>query len=177
MADDTRVLKELPVFSMKGRPPVDPASWRLRVEGMVERPVALTLEEIHRLLRAAASSDLRCEEGWTVPDNRWEGATIASVLAIAGLRPGARHLTVHAGEYSVVISLEEASRPDVLLAYRHNGAPLPPEHGAPLRLVGPSDWDCFASVKWVERLEVTAEPAEATGPGIALARIGRAPAS
>lgn len=176
MADETRVLKELPVFSMKGRPPIDPASWRLRVEGLVERPLGLTLEEIHGLPRTVASSEFRCEEGWIVPDNRWEGATIAGVLAVAGLRAEARHVTVHAGEYTAVLSLEDVSRPGVLLAYRRNGAPLPAEHGGPLRLVGPSDWDCFASVKWVERLEVTAEAPEATGPGIALGRIGRAPA-
>ena len=54
-----------------------------------------------------------------------------------------------------------------------NGRPPPPEHGAPLRLVVPAAWDCFSSVKWVQRLELTERRAKATGPAIALARIGQ----
>jgi DMSO/TMAO reductase YedYZ molybdopterin-dependent catalytic subunit len=61
----------------------------------------------------------------------------------------------------------------VLLATHMNGQPLTAEHGAPLRLVVPPTWDCFASVKWVQRIEFTERRAMATGPAIALARIGQ----
>jgi DMSO/TMAO reductase YedYZ molybdopterin-dependent catalytic subunit len=61
----------------------------------------------------------------------------------------------------------------VLLATHINGQPLIPEHGAPLRLVVPPEWDCFASVKWLQRIELTERRAKATGPSIALARIGQ----
>lgn len=85
----------------------------------------------------------------------------------------ARFITFHAGEYTFVLSIDEACHLGVLLATHMSGEPLPPEHGAPLRLVVPADWDCFASVKWVQRLELTEHRAEVTGPSIALARIGQ----
>ncbi len=122
--------------------------------------------------RASVESDFRCHEGWVVPKVRWEGVRLPPLLARARVLAKARFLTVHAGDYTVVLSLAEARHAGVLLATHMNGQPLPPEHGAPLRLVVPADWDCFASVKWVQRIELTERRARATGPTIALARIG-----
>ncbi len=173
-----RTLESLPVFQSQNRPAFDPATWRLVVDGAVERRLALALRDLLRFTCADVESDFRCHEGWVVPKVRWEGVRLSPILARARVLPRARFLTVHAGDYTVVLSLAEARNAGVLLATQMNGQPLPPEHGAPLRLVVPADWDCFTSVKWVQRLELTERRAQATGPTIALARIGqRGPAA
>ena len=117
-----------------------------------------------------------------VPEQQWEGVTVAAILGRAGVQPEARFLKVYAGNFTVLLPLEEGAplswRPSAdavagealtggaLLARRLNGAPLTPEHGAPLRLVAPGR-ACFYSVKWVDRLEVLADEAPTTGESIA----------
>ena len=168
-----RTLASLPVFENQTKPGFDPATWRLGVEGAVGRPLALSYRDLFRFPRIGVESDFRCHEGWVVPGVKWEGLRIPPLLARARTLPRARFLTVHAGSYTVVLSLAEARHPGVLLATHMNGQPLAPEHGAPLRLVVPAAWDCFSSVKWVQRIELTERRAKATGPAIALARIGQ----
>ncbi len=167
-----RTLESLPVFQSQNRPAFDPATWRLVVDGAVERRLDLALPEVLRFPRGSVEHDFRCHEGWVVPKIRWEGVRLPLMLARARVLPKACFLTVHAGDYTVVLSLAEARHSGVLLATHINGQPLPPEHGAPLRLVVPAAWDCFASVKWVQRIELTERRAKATGPTIALSRIG-----
>ncbi len=134
--------------------------WRLRVDGLVAQPLALSLREVDALEAQAHAADFVCEEGWVVPEQQWAGVAVAAILARAGVQPTARFLKVYAGAYTV------------LLARRLNGQPLTPEHGAPLRLVAPGR-ACFYSVKWVDRLEVLAEDTATTGEGLARARLQR----
>jgi hypothetical protein len=95
---------------------------------------------------------------------------LATLLAAAGARCDGRHVTVASGGFSVVLAREQAEDERVLLALERVGDA---EFTAFPRLVGPSDWDCFLSVKRVDRVEVTREPAEATAAAIALARLER----
>ena len=100
------------------------------------------------------------EEGVSTAD--WTGVPLAAVLREAGLKSSVRELVFHGAdrgfdrgiEHGYARSLEpgEAMHEDVLLAYEMNGAPLLPQHGAPLRLLVPR-WYCMASVKWLERIE------------------------
>lgn len=102
----------------------------------------------------------------------WRGVRLARLLAHVGARGGGRFVTLASGDFSVVLPRERAEDPRVLLALEREGVPLDVATGLP-RLVGPSDWDCFLSVKAVDRIEVTQKPAEPTAERIALARIGR----
>ena len=102
-----------------------------------------------------------------MPDQQWQGVTVAAILGRAGVQPEARFLKVYAGDFTVLVPLEEALTGGALLARCLSGTPLTPEHGAPLRLVAPGR-ACFYSVKWVYRLEVLAE--EAPTPGETRAR-------
>jgi DMSO/TMAO reductase YedYZ molybdopterin-dependent catalytic subunit len=149
-----------------------PAAWRLRVDGLVAQPLALSLSEVDVLGAQAHAADFVCEEGWMVPDQQWDGVAVAAILGRAGVQPEARFLKVYADDYTVLIPLEEALAGGALLARRLNGTPLTPEHGAPLRLVAPG-WACFYSVKWVDRLEVLAEESPTTGETIARTRVQR----
>lgn len=161
----------MPVHAVPGELAA-PDAWRLRVDGLVARPLALSLGEVEALGAQARSADFVCEEGWMVPDQRWEGVPLAAVLERAGVAPEARFLKVYAGDFTVMLPLQEVRTGGALLARTLNGAPLTPEHGAPLRLVAPGR-ACFYSVKWVDRLEVLAQEAPTTGESIARARLSR----
>ena len=102
----------------------------------------------------------------------WTGVALADVLALAGPRPGAAHVGFEGADscpeasppqrFGGSIPLDKARRPEVLLAWAMNGEPLPPVHGAPLRVVVPG-YIGARSVKWLERIEVArASPGRAT---------------
>ena len=144
-----------------------PEAWRLRVDGLVAQTLDLSVSEVEGLGAQARAADFGCEAGWIVPDQQWQGATVAAILGRAGVQPEARFLKVYTGDFTVLVPLEEALTGGALLARCLSGTPLTPEHGAPLRLVAPGR-ACFYSVKWVDRLEVLAE--EAPTPGETRAR-------
>ncbi len=141
------------------------------ISGEVEHPVFLTSDGLESLVDAELVADFHCREGWSRLGERWRGVRLSSLLFVAGARECARYVTVAAGGYTVVLTREQAEDEQVLLALEHEGAPSPRPSGLP-RLVGPSDWDCFQSVKSVDRIELTREPAQATAATITLARLG-----
>jgi DMSO/TMAO reductase YedYZ molybdopterin-dependent catalytic subunit len=139
-------------------PRIAPGDYRLVVDGLVERPLTLTLGDVRALPRAEQVSDFHCVTGWSVYDVHWAGVRFADLLEPAGPSSSARWLRFHSAEvpYVDTLSLEQAFLPDVMLAYEMDGAPLPREHGAPARVVMPRMYG-YKSVKWVTRIEVTSE--------------------
>jgi DMSO/TMAO reductase YedYZ molybdopterin-dependent catalytic subunit len=144
----------------------------LSICGEVERPACLALAELRSLMDAELVADFRCREGWRRLDERWRGVRLRTLLVLAGAAEAAGYVTVGSGEYIAVLSREQAEDERVLLALEHEGAASPRRAGFP-RLVGPSDWDCFLSVKSVDRIEVIRQPQRATAAAIALARLER----
>lgn len=142
-----------------GMPRLDPASYRLRVEGLVERPISLTLPELRALPVTEQVSDFHCVTGWTVEDVRWKGVRLRDVIAHAGALPSAGALSFVSAERPYVdsLTLEQARLPDVMLAWEMDGRALERPHGAPVRLVMPRMYG-YKSVKWVERIVLTREP-------------------
>ncbi len=140
------------------RPVFDPATYRLRIAGEIERPALLTYDELVALPTVRQTSDFHCVEGWGVDDVRWEGVSLQSIIEMARPKPDARFVTFHSlgGVYADSLTLDQASRSDVLLAYRMYEKPLSPEHGSPLRLVVPQMYG-YKGPKWVERIEFDAD--------------------
>lgn len=147
---------------------LEPQRPRIVVEGEVERPLTVELHELQSLADDETTVDLRCHKGWTRPDQRYRGLQLARLIRLADPRPTARYVTVASASYSVLLTREQVDDDRVLIATALKAKPL----AAP-RLVGPSQWDSFLSVKAVDRIELTAEPQKPTGPTIALTRIGR----
>lgn len=141
----------------------------LSITGEVERPVCLTFAELRSLLDGDVVADFHCREGWSRLGEHWSGVRLSTLLALAGARETAQFVTIGSGGYTAVLTREQAAGDQVLLALEHEDAE---RQGFP-RLVGPSAWDCFVSVKSVERIELTREPAQATAADIALARLER----
>lgn len=136
-------------------PTFDRATWRLGVGGHVGKPLSLGYDELRALPRVEQVSTFHCVTGWTVKNVRWAGVRIADVIAPAGPSRAARALRFMSAERPYVdsLTLEQASLPDVLLAYEMDGKPLTRGHGAPLRLVIP-DMYGYKNVKWIERIEL-----------------------
>lgn len=165
------VLDRLPVF-----PVSEGTDWHgLRIEGMVRHPVGLSLHDLEQMPQRKLAQDFRCEEGWVVPDQRWEGVSVADLLELAEPLPGARYVALSAGDFTVSLTLEEAMQEGAILALRLDGAALPREHGGPCRLVAAGK-TCYYSVKWLDSIQVAAEQPRETGREIALERI-REPAT
>ena len=144
----------------------------LSICGAVERPARLALAELRSMMDAEVVADFHCREGWSRPGERWRGVRLSSLLALAGAAEAAGYITVSSGEYTAVLTREQAEDERVLIALEHEGAASPRHAGFP-RLVGPAEWDCFLSVKSADRIEVTRQPQRATAETIALARLGR----
>ncbi len=137
-------------------PRLDPATWRLRIDGLVARPMALTYADLLRLPRARQTSDFHCVTGWSVDDVRWTGVRFSDLLAAARPLPSARALTFISAEdpYVDSLTLKQAMAPDAMLAHAMDDEPLTRPHGAPVRVVMPQMYG-YKGVKWLNRITVT----------------------
>ncbi len=135
-------------------PEVDLAKWDFHVDGLVERPQRWNWEEFGRLPRTRVHSDIHCVTRWSRYDNTWDGVSLRAVLAEAMPKAAARFAIIHAEQgFTTNLPLTELLADDVLLADRHDGQPLTPEHGWPLRLVVPRRY-FWKSAKWIRRIEL-----------------------
>ena len=152
-------------------PRFDPASWRLR-DRRARRPAARARlrRSCCALPKAEQVSTFHCVTGWIVNDVHWGGVRFHDLLALGGPLPQAhaRSRFVSAEQpYDDYLTLEQASLPDVMLAYEMDGKPLPREHGAPVRVVIPEMYG-YKNVKWVERIDARRRSrAAATGSSAA----------
>jgi sulfite oxidase len=161
-------------------PGVDPETFRLTVDGLVERPLSLSLADLRHFSRKTLGATLQCagnrrkellevapipgELPWTseaISNAEWSGVPLSEVLIAAAPKPQARHAAFlgldeterhgHRFNFGGSIPLDKALHSEVLLADTMNGQPLPPAHGAPLRVVVPG-YIGARSVKWLSRV-------------------------
>ena len=115
------------------------AEYRLRIDGLVRRPMALSLPELRRLPSRTQITRHDCVEGWSAI-GKWTGARLAPLLGAAGLLPQARYLVFHCADnfggtpYYESVDLIDALHPQTILAHSLNDRPLPVANGAPIRL-------------------------------------------
>jgi DMSO/TMAO reductase YedYZ molybdopterin-dependent catalytic subunit len=140
-------------------PDPDPTTFRLTIDGLVDRPASLSLADLRAMPRADQVSDFHCVTGWSVTGVRWGGVRIDDLLKRVGAHTSAHGLRFVSAEepYDDSLSVEQALLPDVMLAYEMDGGPISRPHGAPLRLVMPRMYG-YKSVKWVQHIEVQSSP-------------------
>jgi len=141
------------VYDIGAVPPVDLESFRLRISGAVQNALRLSWDELLALPCARLSRDFHCVTAWSVRDLVWEGVRTPDLIARALPDPEAHWVLVRGLDgYTTNVPIEDFVRPDSLLAYRLNDAPLPLEHGYPLRLVVPALY-AWKSAKYVTEIE------------------------
>ncbi|MFC0037627.1 molybdopterin-dependent oxidoreductase [Actinomadura rayongensis] len=142
-------------------PQVDPADWKLRVHGLVDRPLEITFDELLRRPLLEADVTLTCvsnEVGGEYAGNaRWLGASLADLLREARVRSGADQVFSRSADGFTVSTPLDALMDgrDALLAVAMNGAPLPVGHGFPARMVVPGLYGYVSATKWVVDLKVS----------------------
>ena len=142
-----------PVLTYGLTPRFDPKRWTFRCFGLVEDEVSWTFEELCALPRVSITSDVHCVTRWSKLDNVWEGVPVREIMSRVRLRPEARYVMQHADpDYTTNIALPDLVDDDVLLALKHNGRELPPDHGGPVRLVVPKLY-FWKSAKWLRAFE------------------------
>ena len=151
--------------------------WKITVDGEVERPLALTLDELKKMPQATVTVTLECAgngraffdppvagiqwEKGAVGTARWTGVRLVDLLKKAGLKPAGKYVVLEGADKPVGkmpdfirnVPLAKALDPDTILAYQMNGAPLPQLHGFPLRAVIPG-WEGAYAVKWLNQIHV-----------------------
>jgi sulfite oxidase len=165
---------------------VDPEVWQLEIDGLVQRPLTLSLADLRHFPQHSVVATLMCagnrraelmqarpipgQIGWgpgAVSTAEWTGTRLADVLAEAGLLPGAAHVAFTGQDVSqqadppqpfgASIPVTKATSGEVLLAWQINGAPLPAAHGGPVRVVVPG-YIGARSVKWVRQVTTQDHP-------------------
>ncbi|HEX3565325.1 MAG TPA: molybdopterin-dependent oxidoreductase [Acidimicrobiales bacterium] len=140
-------------------PQIARSSYRLQVNGLVDTPLELTVDDIEAMPRTKLVKDFQCVTGWRVPQVHWEGVRLSDVLDAAGLHASAGGLEFESydGADTESLTLDQARRPDVIVAYRMLGAPITTEHGGPVRLYVAPMYG-YKSLKWLSAIRVVKEP-------------------
>jgi DMSO/TMAO reductase YedYZ molybdopterin-dependent catalytic subunit len=146
-----------PVLDLGVQPEVALASWRLKVDGAVEKPVELTWDAFNALPQVDDVSDFHCVTTWSKYDCRWGGVAFTTLYELVQPRPEARfvYFTSYDG-YSTNVALDACLDDDVLVATRFEGAPLAREHGGPARVIIPKLY-AWKGAKFVSGITFLAE--------------------
>lgn len=143
-------------------PEMDPATWRLNLEGSANSPTALTMDDLRDLPEVTQTTELKCVEGWSAVVN-WTGIRFADFARKYPPQPGVRYVAMRSEPpgwedtwYYVGLTLESCLHPQTLLAYARDGKPLEVEHGSPLRLVLPHHYG-IKNIKLITHIAYTVE--------------------
>jgi DMSO/TMAO reductase YedYZ molybdopterin-dependent catalytic subunit len=155
--------RKWPVLHAGTVPPFDRSTWRFEVTGLVESPWSCTYDEFRALPTVQVKADMHCVTRWSKLDNLWEGVSTRTVLDQVRVRPEARFVMAiceppYPGEppFTTNMPLADFLGEDCLFAWAHDGKPLEPDHGFPLRLVIPRLY-AWKSAKWIRGIELMAE--------------------
>ena len=150
------VTRKLPVMSVGPNPAYDLSSWDLCAFGEVATRRCWNWVEFSALPTVSVTVDIHCVTHWSRLDSMWEGVRFRDFAALCDVQPAAGHVIAHCdGGYTTNLPLEVMMEDDVLLAYKFDGAPLHPDHGAPLRTLVPSRY-FWKSAKYLRGLEFSA---------------------
>ncbi|ADP84789.1 molybdopterin-dependent oxidoreductase [Pseudofrankia inefficax] len=136
-------------------PHLSAATYQLKVHGLVNEPATLTLADLEAMKQTELTRDFQCVTGWRVGGVHWSGVKLADLLERVGVHSTARAVTFRSfdGFYDESLTLEEARRPDVLVALRMLNGPVSYDHGGPVRLYVAPMYG-YKSIKWLGEIEV-----------------------
>ncbi len=137
-------------------PTVDSMQWKLKLHGLVNTPLEFSLNEFQSLPRVRVFADFHCVTTWSRLGNLWEGVSLRHLLQLAEVQDPAQFAIIGGLDsgWTTNVPLAALLDSDVLLADTHDGRPIDPDHGGPVRLVVPRLF-AWKSAKWVHSIELT----------------------
>jgi DMSO/TMAO reductase YedYZ molybdopterin-dependent catalytic subunit len=142
-----------PVLDLGAQPAITTETWQLAIDGACKRALVLGWREFSALEQVDDVSDFHCVTGWSKLDVPWTGVRFSTLAALAEPDDDATHVVCHAYDgYDTNLPLAEALKDDVLLVHGVEGAPLPAEHGGPVRMITPQLY-AWKGAKWIQRIE------------------------
>jgi len=157
-------VRNWPVLDLGEQPRIALTEWKLHVTGSCENPYTLTWDEFMQLPQTEDVSDFHCVTTWSRFNNHWKGVRFSTIAERAVPTAGATHVLCTGYDfmpgsyvpYTTNIALARAVEDDVLLVHTWEGAPLPPEHGGPCRMITPKLY-AWKGAKWIRKIEFLTE--------------------
>jgi methionine sulfoxide reductase catalytic subunit len=137
------------------------ANWRLKLHGLVEKPMELSIEDLHAIKKEIQITEHSCIQGWTAI-GEWGGVPMNYIISLCRPLANARYIVFYSYQYTEgdqfyeTISIELAKHSQTILAYEMNGEPLSVPYGSPLRLRVETQLG-FKMVKWIQSIEFVSD--------------------
>lgn len=150
--------RKWPVLDAHGAPKIDLEKWTFEIGGLIERPLKWLLDEFMQLPAVKVYADFHCVTRWSRLDNVWSGVSTRELARLVGVNTEAKFVVAHGYDYgwTTNLPLDYFLKEDSLFAWSHDGAPIPPEHGGPVRLIVPQLF-AWKSAKWIKGVTFVAE--------------------
>ncbi len=157
-------VRNWPVLDLGEQPDIPLEKWKLEVGGLVENPLTLNWQEFLALPQVDDVSDFHCVTTWSRYENHWRGVRFRTIAELVVPKAEARFILCTGYDfmpgsyipYTVNLPLARALDDDVLLVHTWEGAPLPREHGGPVRMITPKLY-AWKGAKWIRKIEFLAE--------------------
>jgi len=145
--------RKWPVLDAHGTPDIDLARWTFEVDGLVEKPQQWSLDDFMQLPAVKVFADFHCVTRWSRLGNVWGGVSAREIARLAGVKPKAKYVIAFGYDrgWTTNLPIEHFMAEDSLFAWSHDGQPIPPDHGGPVRLIVPQLF-AWKSAKWVKAL-------------------------
>ncbi len=149
--------KRFVIYAALGIPKIDPKNWSLKVDGLVERPLEYSYQQLTTGEMVHYVRSFHCVTKWSIKDAVWDGVPLRRLVEPAGIKPEAAWVMFHCADgYTAPIPVEDALQEDAILAFNVNGRPLSYDQGFPARPFMPNLYG-WKSAKWVNRIEFIPE--------------------
>jgi DMSO/TMAO reductase YedYZ molybdopterin-dependent catalytic subunit len=146
--------KRFVIYAALGIPRIKAEDWSFKVDGLVEKPLEFTYDQMVAMPQAREVKSFDCVTKWSIKDVQWEGVSIKGLLDQAVVKPEATWVMFHCTDgYTTPVPLEYATRENAILAFKINGNPLSAEQGFPARPFFPELYG-WKSAKWANRMEL-----------------------
>ena len=151
------VTDKFPVLTFGPTPRISLDDWQFKISGLVDEEVTLDWKQFNDLPQVTLDAEFHCVTQWSKLQNTWQGILFTDVVKLVTPKPEAKYVMAHCyGGYTTNVALDVLLDDDVMFAHSHDGAPLTPQHGGPMRLVVPKRYG-WKSAKWVNGIEFMAE--------------------
>ena len=153
MPSGQRYVKDFIIYAAMGIPKVNLSSYKLEINGLVEKPYSLSFQDLERMVDSNYTHDFHCVTRWSIKDVTWTGVRISALAERAGVKEEADWIMFHCLDgYDTPVPIEDAMDEKSIVAIRMNGKPIPEENGFPVRPFIPHLYG-WKSAKWLSGIE------------------------